>query len=593
MDGAFGETTAVLLTALRGAAPDEARAPVLDPLLILALILIAGIAGGAIARRLRVPAITGNILAGALLGLTLFRNVDITSALAPLSGFAVSLIAITAGGHFSYRRMHTAMRRILLISILQVAGALVLCLILLIPLGVEPAMAMMLAVLATSSSPATIVAIVREMRAKGPAVKTLLASVSMDSSICILLFAIVEGALVARLDPDLTQVQGLFAGLQESLWHLVGSGLLGLALGALASWVASHSRFHGFSFMLVAVLLATGVSTWMGLSPLLTSLFFGAFLANTTVANEQQLEALEPIEPMLYTAFFTIAGVSLHLDTLIEGGLLFVMYVIARAVGKGLGAYLGAVLSGTSPRIRDSIPFAFVPQAGVALGLVVVLQTETQIPEEFSTVIVTLVLASVTINEIIGPSMTRWSLLRAKEAGLDRARLVEFLQEEFVLVGLEARDKWEALDKLVDFYALTHRISMRDRNMIFDTIKRREEEASTALGHEAALPHGWVEHGPAIQGVLAVAPEGIEWGPDGQRVKLIVLIVTPREQEDRHLEVLAALSAMVTNDRLRNRLISAADANDAWEALESKESRDLNYFLEGDEDETPPPATAH
>ncbi len=593
---AFGLSTLGLLALAGTAAADTAAANsswTMGPLTILLFVLVAGLAGGQVARRLHVPSITGNIIAGTILGLTVFRGIDAAGSLAPLSEFAVSLIAVTAGGHFSYRRMHNALRRILFISILQVAGAILLSFILLSALGLHWTVALMLGVLATSSSPATIVAIIREVRAKGPMVKTLLASVSMDSGLCILLFAIAHSIVDAELDPDMTREHGIAAGIQQAFWHLSGSAVLGVFLGLFASRLAKFRRFNGFSFMLIAILLATTFSQLVSLNPLLTCLFFGGVLANSNTATEKQLDALLPVEPMLYTAFFTLAGISLHLDMLVEGGFLFIVYVFARSVGKGLGAYAGSLLSASSSRIQSSIPFAFVPQAGVALGLVVVLQADPRIPDEISSLVVTLTLASITVNEVLGPSITRWSLFRAKEAGLDRPRLVEFLQEEFVLVGLEATDKWDAIEKLVDFYARTHRTSARARNMILDTINKREREYTTAIGRESALPHGWVESGPAIRGVLAVVPDGVDWAaPDGKPVKLVVLIVTPQSQEHRHLEVLASLSAMVSNERLRNRLISANDPNDAWEVLESEESRDFNYFLE-DESDSSNERTAH
>lgn len=107
-----------------------------------------------------------------------------------------------------------------------------------------------------------------------------------------------------------------------------------------------------------------------------------------------------------------------------------------------------------------------------------------------------------------------------------------------------------------------------------------------AIGLGAAIPHGRVTTGTAIQGVLGISSEGIDFdAPDGQPVKLIVLIVTPEEHEQRHLEVLASLLAMVHNEHLRMRLTAAMDANDAWKVIESEESRGFNYFLEMDSEE--------
>ncbi|MCH8204736.1 MAG: PTS sugar transporter subunit IIA [Candidatus Hydrogenedentes bacterium] len=260
-----------------------------------------------------------------------------------------------------------------------------------------------------------------------------------------------------------------------------------------------------------------------------------------------------------------------------------VLYVLARGLGKGLGAFTGAILARCSARITRSIPYGFMPQAGVALGLAVIFEGDARIPAEVSSFVVTMLLAAVTINEIIGPFFTRMALSRAKEAGLDRPRLVEFLDEEFILTGLEAKDKGDVLRKLTDFYARTRKISAEERKAIYESVVKREEEGSTGIGRGAALPHGHVENGSAIRGILGICPEGVEFdAPDGEPVKLFVLIVTPKEHEQRHVEVLASLNAMLAHPVARTRLIAATNANEAWEVLESEETRDYNYFLEVD-----------
>ena len=106
------------------------------------------------------------------------------------------------------------------------------------------------------------------------------------------------------------------------------------------------------------------------------------------------------------------------------------------------------------------------------------------------------------------------------------------------------------------------------------------------MGRGAALPHGYVEKGSAIRGVLGICPEGVEFdAPDGEPVKLFVLIVTPLEHEQRHLEVLASLNTMLADPVARSRLIAATNANEAWEVLQSEEMRDYNYFLDMDAEE--------
>jgi Kef-type K+ transport system membrane component KefB/mannitol/fructose-specific phosphotransferase system IIA component (Ntr-type) len=556
----------------------------MGPLLVLAIVLLAGSVGGKIAQRFHAPGITGNIIIGAFLALTLFRNVPVAQALQPLSTFAISLIAVTAGGQFAFRRLHNSLRRIMYISIGEVVGAVILVSAVLRLSGLPWDIALLLGALAASTAPATTIAIIREQHAKGPFVKTLLASVSIDSSLCILLFAFVQ-SLLGSYYTHLDVTVGLSDGVRQTLIQLIGSGALGFLLGLTSSRLFDTHRYHNFSVLLVAVLFAHGVSSLIGFSPLLTCLFLGAFLGNSGPHNEEQLKALHPIEPMLYTAFFTLAGVSIHFDYLIQGGFICALYVFARMAGKGLGAYLGALVSKTSERLRTSLPFGFMPQAGVALGLVIILQGDTNIPENVSGYVGTLVLAAVTINELLGPLCTRFALNKAKESNLDKPRLVEFLDEEFILTGMEASDRWDAIEQLTEFYARTHKLNPKQRDQMLNSIVEREREGSTAIGRGAAIPHGLIDSGTAIQGVLGILKEGVDFDAyDKLPIKLIVLIVTPKDHEKRHLEVLSSLSGMISNEQIRTRLLTALDANDAWEVIESEESRNFNYFLDTEEE---------
>lgn len=565
------------------------------PLLVLSIIVLAGGAGGWAAKRLRVPSITGNIVAGAVLGFTLLHGIEAAKVLQPLSSFAMALIAAAVGGHLSYRRIHNALRRIVSIAVLESLSVAVLvtmaCHFL---LNTSWPVAALLGCTAVETAPATTVALVNETRARGTFVKTLLSVVAIDNILCIMLFAFVETLDADYYDPLLKL--SMSRALWDTGWQLLGSMLLGLGLGKITQRIIhTHAEFHNFSMTFVAILLATGLSEFLGLSPLLSALFFGVYLGNSTLETEEQMDSLKPIEPLLHICFFTLAGAGLHLDSMVEVGLLCLVYVVVRLAAKALGACLGGLLSRSSRRIWGNLALAFMPQSAVAIGLVVILEGDARIPPEISSHVGTLVLAAVTVNELVGPLLTRLALHRAREAGLDRPRLIEFLQEECILTGLTAEDKWEALRKLTDFYGLVHNVPPAERKRIYQTVVEREESMTTAVGMGAAIPHGRIESGNSIRGVLGICREGIDFGaPDGKPVRLIMLIVTPRDHEKRHLEVMAGLAGMIQNEVVRERLVAAIDANDAWEIIEDEEARGYNYFLEGDEEETAEePSGAH
>ena len=560
-----------------------------DPLLTLSIVVVAGVAGAGIARKLKVPGITGNILVGVLLGITVFRGLDVPRQLETLSTFATALIAVAVGHQFSYRRLRSALKRILSIAILESAAAMCCVGFLAHAFGEDWATALLLASLAVSTAPATSLAIIREMRAKGPFVKTLLGVVALDAALCITVFAFTQTLVSNSYGPAAGEAGLGKAALATGLQFMGALGV-GLVTGLTVERLVHIPSMHKFSTVFIAVIVCAELAAMFSLSPLIACLVFGMCLGNTSREAERLFCALEPIEPAIYTSFFTLAGMSVHLDALLSAGVLCAVYVAARVLGKLAGAYMGARVSRCSPRIAGSIPFALVPQAGVVLGLLVLLEGDQSIPLEISSRVASLVVAAVTVNEIIGPFFTRLALNRAKEAGLDRPRLMEFLQEEYILTGLEAEDKWKALRKLADFFAVAHRLDRQEAAELFATIEEREKSQSTAMGYGAAIPHGRLNITDGVQGVLGISRNGIPFdSPDDKPVKLIMMIATPTEHEQRHLDVMSGLASMVRDPIVRERLIAAVDPNDAWEIIEDVGARTYNYFLEDVEEEAARP----
>jgi mannitol/fructose-specific phosphotransferase system IIA component (Ntr-type) len=366
-----------------------------------------------------------------------------------------------------------------------------------------------------------------------------------------------------------------------STYHLLGAIVLGLSMGWITKILVSKPKFHDFTTILLAIMLLDGLAAYLTLSPLLVCLFFGVYLGNSSEVAEKQLKTLTPLEPTLYVIFFTLAGVSLHLDALMAVGLVATVYIGSRMLGKTLGSALGGIVGKCSKRMWTNMSFALYPQSGIAIGLVVLLSDDAFVPEDIKQAVGAIILAGVTVAEIIGPFATKAALARSGEANRDRQRLVEFLAEEFIIVDLKAMDKWDAIRQMVAFLMKTHRVEHISQEELYRSVVDREKDMSTAMGRSIAIPHGHIEKGPSIQGVMAICREGIDFdSPDGEPVKLIMLIVTPKDQKEMHLKVLSSLSSMVSDHAIRERLIAAISPEDAMEVIESKEARDYNYFLE-------------
>ena len=555
----------------------------MSPFLVVGILVSAGFFGGWVAKLVRLPHVTGNILGGVLVGpacLGLIGTHEQLQDLQPLSTFAMSLVAVSIGGHLSYRRIHNSLRRIISISLFEV-GCSVACVVLAGRLaGLDWPTTCLIGGISASTAPATTIALIREMRAKGPFVKTLISAVALNNILCILLFVIMR-TFVASYFVSGETTGNIDDALILTLYHFLGALILGVGTGWVARMAVSKPRFHDFTTILLAIMLLDGLAAYLQLSPLLVNLFFGVYLGNSSEVAERQLTTLVPLEPILYVCFFTLAGVSLHLDAMLAVGLVALTYVFGRVLGKSIGAALGGLIGKCSSRIWQNMSFALYPQSGIAIGLVILLSNDVNIPEAVRQTVSAIILAGVTVAEIAGPFCTKAALVRSGEANRDRQRLVEFLAEEFIMVDLKALDKWDAIRQLTAFMMRTHRVEHISQEELYQSIVSREKEVSTAMGKGIALPHGRIAKGPAIQGVMGILREGIDFdAPDEEPVRLVMLIVTPEDKKDLHLKVLASLSAMVRDEVIRSRLMAAISPEDAMEVIESKEARDYNYFLE-------------
>jgi Kef-type K+ transport system membrane component KefB len=557
------------------------------PLLTFGVILIAGGGGGWLAKRIRLPSIIGNLLAGVLIGpyaLGIVRDEAAAKSMIPLSMFAIGLIMVSIGGHLSWQRVHNAWRRIVSIALVEVLITIALVSsVLHMGFGLKWPVALLLGTLAGDTSPATLLHVCRENRAKGPFVKTLLSVVVIDNVLTITIFIIVLTLVVDFLRAGSVHLNAAEAWFHPT-WTVVGSAIIGLTAGKITATLVRHPNFHHFSTVFVAILMTTGLAHWLGMSPLLAGLFFGLFLGNAGRHAEQQIKTLDPLEYVLYVAFFTLAGVNLHLDVLPQIGLMGVGFVVLRIAGKTVGSMLGGIVGGSSRRIWQNIPLALVPQSGVAIALVIRLQgvnaealgIDLDIPR-----IATLVLAGVVVNEFIGPITTRFALRRTGELEKGRPRLVEFIEEEFIKTDLVVKDKTDAIRQLCDFLIRTHRVEHMHPDELFETVMERERVESTAIGHGAAIPHGTIGEGPEIQGVLGICRQGVDFdAPDSEKVRIVMLIVTPKNHRSQHLKVLSALSALISHPVVRSRIVAAPDANAVWEIIESEDTPGYNYYLE-------------
>jgi PTS system fructose-specific IIC component len=553
------------------------------PLLLLAVVLLAGSLFGSLAKRLRVPAITGQIIGGVLIGgagLDLFSQESI-AGLEPLTEIALGLIAVTVGAHLHVARLSNAVKRLSYLLIAESTITPLLVFSAAYYLGGAPfELALLFGAVSIATAPATIVALVRETRSKGVFVKTLIAAVALNNTACIVVFEVCRALIGSDFDLGTDALLDPNGAVGQLLGPVLLGSIAALTLDRITRIALGPERLA--TAAVVALVLTSGLATAIGISPMLACLVLGAVQTNIAHSRSHLLDSVfDNFEPAILTVFFTLAGMHLSFDHLEHAGALVVLYFAARFAGKLISADLALRAAHATDRVRQNLGLALVPQAGVAVGLVLLIQEDPRFSDAAG-LFAAVVLTVVTVNEIVGPVLTRIALTRAGEVGRDRLRLIDFLQEEQILTDFQAPTKEMAIRRLVDLLIRTHSLRGVDRDELLASVLEREAQGSTCLGGGLAVPHGILPEGEPMVGVMALSQAGMRFEtPDGRPVHCMVLLGTASDERDRHLQVLAALARTVGTDRaFQDQLFDSQSAAHAYELMHGEESEDFNYFME-------------
>ena len=554
-----------------------------EPLLLLAVLLVAGTLFGSAAKRFGLPGITGQIIGGVALGGVGFGlfSADSLDGLEPITDIALSLIAVTVGAHLHFGRLANAMRRLffLLLAESTITPLLVFAVVYGIG-GTSFELAMLLGAVSIATAPATTIALVRETRAKGVFVKTLIAAVALNNTACIVVFEVCRALIATDYEFGLDTLGTPHGPIAQLLGPLALGAVAAFSLDRITRMALGPERMA--TAAVLTLVLTSGLADALGISPMLACLVLGAVQTNITDSRSHLVDSVFSVfEPAILTVFFMLAGMHLSLDHLGGIGLLALLYFGARLGGKLLAADLALRAAQATDRVRRNLGLALIPQAGVAVGLVVLIQEDPHF-ESFAGLFAAIVLSVVTVNEIIGPVLVRAALHRAGEVGRDRIRLIDFLQEEHIVAHFESPTKEAAIGELVDLLIRSHSLRGVDRDELLASVLEREAQGSTCFGGGLAVPHGILPEGEPMVGVMALSERGLPFEtPDGRPVHCIVLLGTGPDERDRHLQVLATLARTIgTDPAFQDQLFNSKSAAHAYELLHGEESEGFNYFLD-------------
>ena len=399
-------------------------------LICLAIALIGGLMFSRITKLLHLPAVTAYLVAGLFMGpfcigaLKLpglgFNSLEQVENLSIITQTALGFIAFTIGNEFRLSQLKAMGSAAIVIGILQAVITTVLVDIVLIglhlcfPQVISIPCAITLGAIASATAPAATLMVVRQYKADGPLTRLLMLVVAIDDAVGLLLFSASFG-IASALANGQVSILGVVV---EPILEIVLSLVLGAAMGWLLNWVEQffHSRSKRMTISVAFVLLTVGLSmidfhigpVHCSFSLLLVCMMTGTIFCNICDTSEELMSRVDGWTMPLNILFFVISGAELDLQILANPVTIMVgaIYIIARSAGKYYGAAFSCRLTRQSKPITDNLGITLLPQAGVALGMAL---TASALPDGALTRNV--VLFAVLIYELVGPSLTKRSLL--------------------------------------------------------------------------------------------------------------------------------------------------------------------------------------
>ena len=388
-------------------------------LLILSVILFAGFIMTRLTNTLNLPKVSGYIMAGILIGpcgLNLIP-VEIIGHMGFVSDLALAFIAFGVGKFFKKEVLLKTGSRIIIITLFEalLAGVLVT----LFCVGVfkmEWNFALILGAIATATAPASTMMTINQYKAKGEFVNTLLQIVALDDVVCLLAFSIVAGIAGRTGNEELT----MSTVLMPVVYNILALGL-GFFCGYFLSRLLIPARSKDNRLILaIAMLLGiSGICASLDISPLLSCMIFGASYINLT-SDKKLYRQINNFTPPVMSIFFIMSGMNLDLSALTTVGTVGLAYFIVRIIGKYLGTYISCLITGTSREIRNYMGLALIPQAGVAIGLAFLGQR--LLPEEMGKLLLTIILSSSVLYEMVGPVCAKMSLFLSGSITTDKMK---------------------------------------------------------------------------------------------------------------------------------------------------------------------------
>ncbi len=441
-------------------------------------------------QKIHLPLITGFLVTGVVCGPHLLNLIeaDAIKNLGFVNDLSLAFIAFAAGSELFLKEIRSRIKSIIwntfgqLIVTFVIGTVAVFFLAEYIPfmrsMTVESkiAVAILFATIFVARSPASAIAVISEMRAKGPFTQTAMGVTVVKDFLVIILFTIcfslamtIESGIAFNLSSIVILIFDL--ALAFCIGYALGkviSGILALSLRIEVKTVLILAAGYGI-FLLsnyVGELSEVYLQFELHIEPLLICIFASFLVTNYSKYRQEFQNIIHDTGPIIYVAFFTLIGAMLSIDILAKVWIIALILFGIRILAMAIGANAGAILAG-DPKIYRRIGWMpYVTQAGVSLGLVTKVAGEFTVwGAEFATIII----AVIVLNQIVGPPLFKWAIIRVGEDHLRAQTPVFDSKNDAIIFGLEDQS-----------LALARQLQKHNWGVKIATLKKMEEVAEVA-----------------------------------------------------------------------------------------------------------------
>lgn len=388
-------------------------------IIAISIMLFAGFAMTRITKLMKLPNVTAYIVAGIIIGPFCLKLVpsSVVAGTDFISDIALAFIAFSVGEFFKISALKKNGIKTVIITLFEaITAAAIIFVLTFFILKLDIVFSIVLSALASATAPTSTAMTIRQTKAKGDFVDTLLQVIALDDVLSLIAFSIA------------ISVAGVFlsGGNNISATTIVmpiitniGVMIIGGFFGVLLKWLMPKKRSNDNRLIISVSTLFVfcAICALLDISPLLGCITMGMVYINIT-GDDKLFKQLNYFSPPFLLLFFVRSGMNLQIDSLFSGTggnsgstpilLIAILYFFVRMIGKYSGAFIGCIVSKKSKECRNYLGLALIPQAGVAIGLAAL--GARALGGETGQNLQTIILTSSILYEIIGPAAAKLSL---------------------------------------------------------------------------------------------------------------------------------------------------------------------------------------